>query len=58
MTKKKSVLFNPQTFTGERFDERTNTAFQDSIKFFEYKGLAEIRKDAEAKIWCHDWIEY
>ena len=58
MEKKKSVLFNPKTFKGERFDKRTNEAFKDAIEFFEHKGISEIRKDAEAKVWCHDWIEY
>ena len=58
MSKKKNVLFNPSTFTGEEFDEKSRQAMLDTINFFEHKGLASIREDAKYNIWQDDWMKY
>lgn len=58
MSKKKNVLFNPATFTGEGYDEKSRQAMLDTITFFEHKGLAAIREDAKYSIWQDDWMKY
>lgn len=55
---KKNVLFNPQTFTGDEYDEKSRQAMLDTIDFFEHKGLASIREDAKHLIWQDDWMKY
>ena len=58
MEKKKNVLFNPQTFTGEEYDEKSRKAMLDTIRFFENKGLKSIREDDKNYIWQDDWMQY
>ena len=55
---KKSVLFNPQTFTGEEYDEKSRQAMLDTIQFFENKGLKAIREDDKNYVWQDDWMQY
>ena len=56
--KKKSVLFNPKTFEGKEYDEKSRQAMLDTIAFFEKKGLKEIREDDKNYIWQDDWMQY
>ena len=56
--KKKSILLNPLTFTGEEFDEKSRKAMLDTIAFFEKKGLKAIRQDDKCFIWQDDWMKY
>lgn len=58
MSKKKNVLFNPATFTGEEYDEKSRQAMLDTVHFFEHKGLASIREDSKFNIWQEDWMKY
>ena len=58
MSKKKNVLFNPATFTGEEYDEKSRQAMLDTINFFENKGLADIRIDCKHNVWQADWMKY
>ncbi|MFP3153835.1 acyl-CoA dehydrogenase [Lachnospiraceae bacterium ZAX-1] len=58
MAKKKSVLFNPNTFEGKEYDPKSRQAMLDTIDFFEKKGLKEIREDNKALIWQADWMRY
>jgi len=58
MSKKKSVLFNPTTFKGEAYDAKSRKAMQDTIAFFEHKGLKTIREDNKFYIWQDDWMKY
>ena len=48
---KKSMLFNPKTFTGEEYDVKSRKAMLDTIAFFEKKGLKSIRDDEKGYIW-------
>lgn len=56
--KKKSVLFNPRKFTGEQYDEVSRKMMQDTIDFFEHKGLARMRESSEKMLWQSDWMQY
>lgn len=58
MSKKKNVLFNPSTFRGEEYDAKSRRAMQDTITFFEHKGLKSIREDNKFYIWQDDWMKY
>lgn len=58
MGKKKNVLFNPQTFEGKEYDEKSRQAMLDTIRFFEEKGLKSIRDDEKNFIWQDDWMKY
>ncbi|NLH01025.1 MAG: acyl-CoA dehydrogenase [Clostridiales bacterium] len=58
MTKRKSVLINPNSYDYSMFDERTKQVFADTIAFMEKKGRAEISSDILQKVWQHDFIEY
>lgn len=58
MAKKKSILLNPNTFTGEEYDPKTAAAFKKAIDFFEDKGLKEIREDVMGMVWQWDWYRY
>ena len=55
---KKSMLFNPKTFTGEEYDVKSRKAMLDTIAFFEKKGLKSIRDDEKGYIWQDDWMQY
>lgn len=56
--KKKNMLFNPATFTGKEYDAKSQKAMQDTIAFFEHKGLKAIREDDKYFIWQDDWMKY
>lgn len=56
--KKKSMLFNPATFTGAEYDPKSRQAMLDTVAFFEHKGLAAIREDAKHNVWQDDWMKY
>lgn len=58
MAKKKHVLFNPATFTGDEYDPKSRQAMQDTIAFFEHKGLKSIREDEKGYVWQDDWMQY
>ncbi len=58
MEKKRSLLFNPKTFTGSEYDEKTRNIMLKSIEFFEHKGLKSIREDGKEFIWQDDWMKY
>lgn len=56
--KKKNMLFNPVTFTGKEYDPKSQKAMQDTIAFFEHKGLRTIREEDKCLIWQDDWMKY
>ncbi|MEG1987792.1 MAG: acyl-CoA dehydrogenase family protein [Oscillibacter sp.] len=56
--KAKSVLLNPQHYTAQHVDEKTHQAMLDILAFFENKGLAAMREDAENKKWQADFMEF
>lgn len=58
MSKKKSVLFNPATFTGEEYDPKSRKAMLNTVAFFESKGLKSICEDNKYYIWQDDWMKY
>jgi acyl-CoA dehydrogenase len=54
----KSLLLNPNNYSGKHADEKTHNAIIKSIEFFEKKGLKSIREDHKNWIWQEDWIKY
>ncbi len=58
MSKKKSMLFNPQAFDGAEYDQKSSRMMKDTIAFFERKGLKAIRAENDKKLWQDDWMKY
>lgn len=58
MSKRKSVLINPQNYDYSMFDKRTKEVFADTIDWMEKKGNARMREDTTNKIWAHDFNQY
>jgi len=56
MAKKKHVLFNPATFTGDEYDPKSRQAMQENIALFEHKGLKSIREIEKGYVWQDDWM--
>ncbi len=56
--KKKSILLNPKDYQTNRPDGKTDKIMQETIQFFEHKGLKSIREDDRLKRWQEDWIRY
>jgi len=51
-------LINPQTYRGQRPDQRTNDMLSAVIDWFENKGLKSIKQDWHAKTWNYDFVEF
>ena len=52
------ILFNPQHYTREHADARTQDIVLKTSAFFENKGLAAIKKDDQEMTWYQDLLDF
>ena len=53
-----TILFNPNTFTGEDLDPATRELFFKTIDWFEKKGLTALKQDDMYYTWYDDFIRF